>query len=249
MLSLLPRSHTPQSSRGGKQSPELGELRQSQEKVSPGAKGLRGGVTTLLPTPGQHPESHLRAPSTPAAPPHTLSLSSPHTRLGKFQQWCRPRASKPSPLPLPSLFSLPETCSVISRKPLLEPEAKKVWEKAQSSFPSALLLSTPSQHSQQSPTGQTYTGQTVARLCPLALKVSALRHCCGQAKGVEQISERSHHWMAFPRITSKFHFLCTHSSPEGGPVSPRGTCQPPSLQLQTQTRELQLPPLKPHQTC
>lgn len=61
----------------------------------------------------------------------------------------------------------------------------------------------------------------MAQLCPLAEKVTA--HCCGPAKGVEQISERSHHEMAFPRITSKFHFLCTHSSPEGGPVSPRGT--------------------------
>lgn len=116
MLSLLPRPHTPQSSRGGKQTPELGGLRQSQEKVSPEPWASEEGPRHCSPPRGSTPSLNFVHPALQQHPHTHSACPAPTTSLGKFQQRCRPRASKPSPLPLPSLFSLPETCSVISRK-------------------------------------------------------------------------------------------------------------------------------------
>ena len=91
--------------------------------------------------------------------------------------------AKPSPV-----FVLPPSDLLCNQSETLprrsQPEAKKVLEKTQLSFPNALLLSTPSllPRSQESLTGQTDTGQSVAQLCPLAGEISALLRRRGRAE-------------------------------------------------------------------
>lgn len=131
---------------GWQTDPRVGGPQAEPGKGVPRAVGLRGGAAALLPTPGQHPESQLRAPSTPAAPPHTLSLSSPHHQPGKVPAAVQATCFQAKPSPSPVFVLPPRDLLCNQSETLLEPEAKKVWEKAQSSFPSALLLSTPSQH-------------------------------------------------------------------------------------------------------
>lgn len=183
-LSHPPWPRTPLSRRGGKRGPALG-----RRGGVPGSARRRCHLDTptredagLPPTLGD-PKSLLYAFSTPAAPPLQPVQPPPPA-------WESSSSGAGHVLPSQALSRL---CSPSQRLALLcnQSETLPAAARGQESLGESAAVSPkcpPPLHSlpprhRQSPTGQTDTGQAVARHCPLARKTSALLHRGGQAKG------------------------------------------------------------------
>lgn len=154
--------------------------------------------------------------------PHS-SLSGPHHQPGKVPAAAQAMCFQAKPSPV---FVLPPSALLCNQSETLPAAARgqeSLGESAAVSPKCPPPLHSLPPHHWQSPTGQTDTGQAVARHCPLARKTSALLHRGGQAKGGSATGLPTG-W-SFPVIGSNDISSCPPwpLGGGGGTVSPLGT--------------------------